>query len=101
MKKITRLANRMGTFWAQCLGVNPSVETIVDWHTCRSMDFPIQTTSSPPEWSSVGEAEVGSDGDQPNVCQLRVSHLMGSVQTASSWARTSSFASFPGSSATG
>jgi hypothetical protein len=51
--------------WAQLSGVNPSVETIFDWHTCRSMDFPIQTTSSSPEWSSVGEAEVGSGGDQP------------------------------------
>jgi len=24
--------------WAQCYGVNPSVETILDWHTCRYSD---------------------------------------------------------------
>jgi len=55
----------VATIWAQSNGVNPAVETIFDWHTCRSMDFPLQTTSSSPEWSSVGEAEVGSGGDQP------------------------------------
>src|SRR5215469_6176050 len=62
---LAALLDNLSTTWAQFIGVNPSVETIFDWHTCRSMDFPVQTTSSSPEWSSVGEAEVGSGGDQP------------------------------------
>jgi len=32
--------------WAQFFGVNPSVETVWYWHTCRSMVFPSQTSSS-------------------------------------------------------
>jgi integrase len=33
--------------WAQFFGVNPSVETVWNWHTCSSMIFPSQTSSSP------------------------------------------------------
>ena len=33
--------------WAQSIGVNPSVETVWNWHTCSSMIFPSQTSSSP------------------------------------------------------
>src|SRR5579863_6938246 len=55
----------LGTRIVQASGVNPSVETICSWHTCRSLIFPSQTTSSPSELSSVGEAEAGSGGDQP------------------------------------
>ena len=31
-----------GTLRAQPLGVNPSVETILDWHTCRLLSVPSQ-----------------------------------------------------------
>jgi len=51
--------------WAQGYGVTPSVETNGYWHTCRSMIFPTQTSSSSSEWSSAGEAEAGSAGEQP------------------------------------
>ncbi len=64
MQKVADM-QAVGTNWAQSFGVNPSVETICNWHTCRSLDFPTQTASSPPEWPSVGEAEAGSGGDQP------------------------------------
>ncbi len=37
----------LGINLAQSNGVNPSVETIWNWHTCRSMIFPSQTCSSP------------------------------------------------------
>ena len=50
--------------WAQSVGVNPSVETIWNWHTCRSMIFPSQTSSSPSGWRSAGEAEASSAGEQ-------------------------------------
>jgi hypothetical protein len=53
------------TILAHSCGVNPSVETNCNWRTCRSLNFCVQTASSPPEWSSVGEAEAGSGGDQP------------------------------------
>src|SRR5215469_18118447 len=33
---------------AQVLGVTPAIETNCHWHTCRSLIFPSQTTSSPP-----------------------------------------------------
>ena len=45
-------------------GVNPSAETIRNWHTRRSLDFPSQTTSSPLESSSAGEAEASAAGEQ-------------------------------------
>jgi hypothetical protein len=35
-----------GTPKAQEDGVNPSVETVWYWHTCRSMVFPSQISSS-------------------------------------------------------
>jgi hypothetical protein len=47
-------------------GVNPSVETIRDGHTCRSMDFPSQIISSPSESASAGEAEASSAGGPRN-----------------------------------
>jgi hypothetical protein len=61
LEKINRLANEMtvgeaqpvpkaGSFsavLAQFDGVNPSVETVWNWHTCSSMIFPSQTSSSP------------------------------------------------------
>ncbi len=50
---------------AHARGVNPSVETNCNWHTCRLMVFPSQTAFSPSHWSSAGEAEAGSGGDQP------------------------------------
>jgi hypothetical protein len=50
---------------AHKIGVNPSIETKYDWHTCRLTIFPSQIASSPPQWSSAGEAEAGSGGDQP------------------------------------
>jgi hypothetical protein len=56
---------KSGTNWAQLDGVTPSVETNGCWHTCRSLIFPSQTISFPPESSSAGEAEAGSGGDQP------------------------------------
>jgi integrase len=34
-------------FSAHGCGVNPSVETVWNWHTCSSMIFPSQTSSSP------------------------------------------------------
>jgi len=37
----------IATSWAQGDGVNPSVETVWCWHTCRSMVFPSQTFCSP------------------------------------------------------
>jgi len=54
-----------GTDLAQADGVNPSIETICCWHTCRLMVFLSQSTLSPPESSSAGEAEAGSAGAQP------------------------------------
>jgi hypothetical protein len=54
-----------GTPAAHNPGVNPSVETICNWHTCRLLNFSAQTAFSLPEWPSVGEAEAGSGGDQP------------------------------------
>src|ERR1039457_6850238 len=50
------------THW---IGVNPSAETNGSWHTCRLTVFPTQSASSPSQWSSVGEAEAGSAGEQP------------------------------------
>jgi hypothetical protein len=35
-----------GTLLAQGTGVNPSVETVWNWHTCSLMIFPSQTSSS-------------------------------------------------------
>ena len=32
--------------WAQLFGVNPSVETVWNWHTCSSMVFPSHSFSS-------------------------------------------------------
>jgi hypothetical protein len=55
----------VGTTWAQVVGVTPAIETNCHWHTCRSLIFPSQTTSPPPESLSAGEAEAGSGGDQP------------------------------------
>src|SRR5208283_293007 len=46
-------------------GVTPSAETKRNCDTCRLVNSSFQSTSSPPEWSSVGEAEAGSGGDQP------------------------------------
>ena len=34
------------TLLPHTIGVNPSVETVWNWHTCRSMVFPSQTSSS-------------------------------------------------------
>jgi hypothetical protein len=51
--------------WAQRNGVNPSVETLRNWHSCRLLNFPTHTASSSPELCSAGEAEAGSGGDQP------------------------------------
>ena len=39
-------SSKMGTIRAHSRGVNPSVETVCDWHTCRSLDFATQITSS-------------------------------------------------------
>ncbi|MBM3788638.1 MAG: hypothetical protein FJW30_30245, partial [Acidobacteria bacterium] len=39
-------------------GVNPVIETNRISHTCRLTVFPTQTAASPPQWSSVGEAEA-------------------------------------------
>ena len=47
------------TVFGQNDGVNPSVETIWDSDTCRSMDFPTQTVPLS-ESSSAGEAEASS-----------------------------------------
>jgi hypothetical protein len=61
LEKLNRQANEMtgtlcqnltvnegiGTVVAQDCGVNPSVETVWNWHTCCSMVFPSQTYSSP------------------------------------------------------
>ena len=51
-----RVSRRAVPLWiATCsvlslfIGVNPSVETICDWHTRRSMEFPTQIASSSPE----------------------------------------------------
>ena len=46
-------------------GVNPVSETNRLRHTRRSTFFPTQTSASPSQWSSAGEAEAGSGGDQP------------------------------------
>jgi hypothetical protein len=32
--------------WTHLHGVNPSVETVWNWHTCSLMIFPSQTSSS-------------------------------------------------------
>ena len=50
--------------WPQSPGVNPSVETVWNWHTCGSMVFPSQTSSSLSGWRSAGEAEASSAGEQ-------------------------------------
>jgi hypothetical protein len=69
LAKLNRRANEIGsgfgTVQGQSGGVTPSVETNGYWHTCRSMIFRTQTTSSPSEWSSAGEAAAGSAGEQP------------------------------------
>ena len=54
--------------WAQngahrC-GVNPSVETVWNWHTCSLMVFPSHSFSSLSGWHSAGEAEASSAGEQ-------------------------------------
>jgi hypothetical protein len=36
----------IGTTWAQGHGVNPSAETVWNWHTCSSIVFPSQNSSS-------------------------------------------------------
>jgi len=54
VQQIHRCPLVSGTLLAHSIGVNPSVETIWNWHTCRSLDFATQTASSPPEWTSVG-----------------------------------------------
>jgi len=59
------LANCLAHGRRQFVEVNPFVETIRCWHTCRSIDFPFQTTALPSDWSSVGEAEAGSPKEQP------------------------------------
>ncbi len=45
-------------------GVNPSVETVWNWHTCRSMVFPSHSSFSLSGWRSAGEAEASSAGEQ-------------------------------------
>src|SRR5712691_9381658 len=55
----------VGTLLAHNDGVTPLVETNCNWHTCRSMIFPTQTAASSSQWSSAGEAEAGSAGEQP------------------------------------
>jgi hypothetical protein len=54
--------------WAQKLahsgGVNPSVETVWNWHTCGSMVFPSHSFSSLSGLPSAGEAEASSAGEQ-------------------------------------
>src|SRR5260370_21526106 len=45
-------------------GVNPSVETVWNWHTCGSMVFPSHSSSSLSGWPSAGEAEASSAGEQ-------------------------------------
>src|ERR1700681_3941547 len=59
----TNVTGRIGTLRKHDLGVNPSVETIRNWHTCRSMDFPSQTSSPPSGWRPAGEAEASSAGE--------------------------------------
>jgi len=51
-------------YWAQSDGVNPSVETVWNWHTCGSMVFPSHSSSSLSGWPSAGEAEASSAGEQ-------------------------------------
>jgi hypothetical protein len=53
-----------GTLLAHLYGVNPSVETFWNWHTCGSMVFPSQTFSSPLGSRSAGKAEASSAGEQ-------------------------------------
>jgi len=50
--------------WAQSPGVNPSVETVWNWHTCGSMVFPSHSFSSLSGLPSAGEAEASSAGEQ-------------------------------------
>jgi hypothetical protein len=54
--------------WAQKLahsnGVNPFIETVWNWHTCRLVDFPTQMVFSPSGSRSAGEAEASSAGEQ-------------------------------------
>jgi hypothetical protein len=50
--------------WAQFLEVNPSVETVWNWHTCGSMVFPSHSFSSLSGLPSAGEAEASSAGEQ-------------------------------------
>ncbi len=44
-KTVLRKA-REGTLPAHPVGVNPSVETVWNWHTCSSIVFPSQISSS-------------------------------------------------------
>jgi hypothetical protein len=50
--------------WAHPRGVNPSVETVWNWHTCSLMVFPSHSFSSLSGWHSAGEAEASSAGEQ-------------------------------------
>jgi hypothetical protein len=49
---------------AQSPVVNPSVETVWNWHRCGSMVFPSQASSLASGWCSAGEAEASSAGEQ-------------------------------------
>ena len=67
--------------WAQLVGVNPSVETICNRPTCRSLNFPTQPAPSPSEWPSVGEAEPGLLADsmyrssKRQLVAIRIEHV--------------------------
>jgi len=50
--------------WFWQVGVNPSPETVRSRHSHYSMVLSFQRHLSPPEWSTVGEAEASSAGVQ-------------------------------------
>jgi hypothetical protein len=58
---------------AQPFGVNPSVETVWNWHTCGSMVFPSHSSSSLSGWPSAGEAEASSAGVFFQTCPVLAS----------------------------
>jgi hypothetical protein len=54
----------LAQFWHSQEWVSPSIDTILNCHTRRSMDFPFQSPCSLSGSRSAGEAEASSAGEQ-------------------------------------
>src|SRR6266508_3663801 len=53
---ILRVLLFLGTYWLLGFGVNPSVETVGNWHTCRSINFLSQSSNSASESASARQS---------------------------------------------